>query len=35
MKAGKTAGLVDVKVVRFSDTHTAEKYVIPVKDRRA
>ena len=34
MKAGKAAGLVDVKVVRFSDTHTAEKYVIPVKDRR-
>ena len=24
------AGLVDVKVVRYSDTHTAEKYVIPV-----
>ena len=33
MKAGKAAGLVDVKVVRFSDTHTAEKYVIPVKRR--
>jgi hypothetical protein len=33
MKAGKAAGLVDVKVVRFSDTHTAEKFVIPVKDR--
>jgi hypothetical protein len=33
MNAGKAAGLVDVKVVRFSDTHTAEKFVIPVKDR--
>ena len=33
MKTGKAAGLVDVKVVRFSDTHTAEKFVIPVKDR--
>lgn len=30
MKAGKMAGLVDVKVARFSDTHTAEKFVIPV-----
>jgi hypothetical protein len=34
MAAGKAAGLVDVKVVRFSDTHTAEKFVIPVKARR-
>lgn len=33
MAAGKAAGLVDVKVVRFSDTHTAEKFVIPVDDR--
>ena len=33
MKAGKAAGLVDVKVVRFSETHTAEKYVIPVNRR--
>jgi hypothetical protein len=31
--AGKAAGLVDVKVVRFSDSHTAEKFVIPVADR--
>ena len=31
--AGLAAGLVDVKVVRFSDTHTAEKFVIPKKDR--
>jgi hypothetical protein len=29
MTAGKAAGLVDVKVVRFSETHTAEKFVIP------
>jgi hypothetical protein len=33
MAAGKAAGLVDVKVVRFSDTHTAEKFVIPVARR--
>jgi len=33
MAAGKAAGLVDVKVVRFSDTHTAEKFVIPVSSR--
>lgn len=33
MKAGKAAGLVDVKVVRFSETHTAEKFVIPVARR--
>lgn len=33
MAAGKRAGLVDVKVVSFSDTHTAEKFVIPVADR--
>jgi hypothetical protein len=33
MKAGKAAGLVDVKVARFSDTHTAEKFVIPIRDR--
>jgi len=31
--AGRTAGLVDVKVVRFSATHTAEKLVIPVTKR--
>ena len=29
MAAGKQAGLVDVKVVSFSPTHTAEKFVIP------
>ena len=33
MKAGKAAGLVDVKVARFSETHTAEKFVIPVARR--
>jgi hypothetical protein len=33
MKAGKAAGLVDVKVVRFSETHTAEKFVIPLSRR--
>jgi hypothetical protein len=35
MAAGKAAGLVDVKVVAFSATHTAEKFVIPVAKRRA
>jgi len=33
MAAGKAAGLVDVKVVSFSPTHTAERFVIPVKSR--
>ena len=33
MAAGKAAGLVDVKVVRFSATHTAEKFVIPLASR--
>ena len=33
MAAGKAAGFVDVKVVKFSETHTAEKFVIPVKAR--
>lgn len=33
MAAGKVAGLVDVKVVSFSPTHTAEKFVIPVSAR--
>jgi len=31
--AGRKAGLKDVKVVRFSATHTALKFVIPVKQR--
>ncbi|MBV8516708.1 MAG: hypothetical protein JO197_04820 [Acidobacteria bacterium] len=33
MAAGQAVGLVDVKVVRFSDTLTAEKFVIRLKDR--
>jgi hypothetical protein len=33
MRAGKAAGLVDVKVVAFSPTHTAEKFVIPLARR--
>ena len=33
MAAAKRAGLVDVKVVSYSDTHSAEKYVIPVAKR--
>ena len=33
MAAGKRAGLVDVKVVSFSETDTAEKFVIPVAKR--
>ena len=33
MAAGKKAGLVDVKVASFSETHTAEKFVIPRRER--
>lgn len=33
MAAAKRAGLVDVKVVSYSDTQSAEKYVIPVARR--
>ena len=33
MAAGKAAGLVDIKVARFSDTHSALKFVIPVSKR--
>ena len=33
MAAGKAACLVDVKVVSFSPTHTAEKFVIRLADR--
>jgi hypothetical protein len=29
LAAGKKAGLVDIKVVKFSETHTAHKFVIP------
>ncbi len=32
--AAKKAGLVDVKVASFSSTHTAEKLVVPVKNRK-
>jgi hypothetical protein len=31
--AGRTAGLIDIKVAAFSPTHTAEKFVVP-KARR-
>ena len=30
IQAGRQAGLVDIKVARFSETHTALKFVIPV-----
>jgi hypothetical protein len=33
MRAGQAAGLVDVKVVSFSETLTAEKFVVPVARR--
>jgi hypothetical protein len=33
MAAGKAAGLVDTKVVAFSETYTAERLVIPVSKR--
>jgi hypothetical protein len=33
LAAGAGAGLVDTKVVSFSDTHTAHKFVIPVGRR--
>jgi hypothetical protein len=33
MAAGKAAGLVDVKVVAFSTTHSALKFVVPVRNR--
>jgi hypothetical protein len=35
MRAGQEAGLVDVKVVSFSDVLTAEKFVVPLARRRA
>ena len=35
MQAGKAAGLVDVKVVSFSEELTAEKFVIPLARRAA
>ncbi|MEA2682509.1 MAG: hypothetical protein QOK05_837 [Chloroflexota bacterium] len=33
MRAGLDSGLVDVKVVSFSDTHSALKYVFRLRDR--
>ena len=33
MQAGKSAGLVDVKVVNFSDAESAMKFVIPLAQR--
>jgi NADPH-dependent 2,4-dienoyl-CoA reductase/sulfur reductase-like enzyme len=33
IRAGVAAGLVDNKVVRFSDSHTALRFVIPVARR--
>ncbi len=33
MAAGKSAGLTDVKVCRFSQTHTALRFVIPLARR--
>jgi hypothetical protein len=33
IKAGKSAGLTDNKVCRFSDTHTALRFCIPVANR--
>jgi len=35
MGAGQGAGLVDVKVVSFSDVLTAEKFVVPLAKRSA
>lgn len=35
MRAGQDAGLVDVKVVSFSDVLTAEKFVVPLANRSA
>jgi hypothetical protein len=34
LSAGRDAGLKDVKVAKFSETHTALKFVVPVADRR-
>ena len=33
IKAGKSAGLTDNKVCRFSDTHTALRFCLPVANR--
>jgi hypothetical protein len=34
LNAGRNAGLTDVKVARFSDTHTAHKFVKPLGSRK-
>lgn len=34
LRLGLESGMVDVKVVRFSDTHTATKYVIRKTERK-
>lgn len=34
MSAGRAAGLVDVKVVRLSEKRSADKFVIPARDRK-
>lgn len=31
--AGRAAGLKDIKIARFSETHTAMKFVLPLADR--
>jgi len=33
LEAGRQAGLVDTKIARFSETHTAHKFVIPLAKR--
>jgi hypothetical protein len=33
MRGGLDAGLVDVKIAAFSETHTAMKFVFRLKDR--
>lgn len=33
MDAGRSAGLTDNKVCRFSNTHTALRFVVPVSQR--
>lgn len=35
IEAGKAAGLVDNKVCRFSDTHSALRFVIPLAKRKS
>ncbi len=35
LRAGRAAGLGDVKVASFSPTHTAEKFVIPLNRRKS